>query len=176
MTEPFVDSRTFAEELDGVDPLAAFRQRFKFPTWRDGRSPIYLCGNSLGLQSDLARTYVEQELDAWSTYAVDGHFNSERPWMSYHRLAAGGFAELTGAKESEVIAMNTLTVNLHLLMAGFYRPSASALSSRKRRSRRIDMPRHRRWHLPGSMPMTALSNGDHAAVTANCLSKTSRVF
>ena len=124
MTEQFVDSRNYAEELDSADALAHFRQQFRFPTWRTGHSPVYLCGNSLGLQSDLARRYVEQELDAWSEYAVDGHFHSGRPWMSYHRLAADGFADLTGAKPSEVVAMNTLTVNLHLLMAGFYRPSA----------------------------------------------------
>ena len=125
MTEQFDDSKAFAKDLDDKDPLAGFRQRFRFPTWRDGHSPIYLCGNSLGLQPDLARSYVEQELDNWSNYAVDGHFHSERPWMSYHRHAARGFAELTGARESEVIAMNTLTVNLHLLMASFYRPTDS---------------------------------------------------
>ncbi len=124
MTEQFKDSRAFAEGLDAADPLADFRQRFSFPAWRKDCSPVYLCGNSLGLQSDLARAYVEQELDNWAHYAVDGHFHSERPWLSYHRQAARGFAELTGAKASEVIAMNTLTVNLHLLMAGFYRPTA----------------------------------------------------
>ena len=70
MTEQFEDSQAFAESLDQADPLARFRQRFNFPTWRKDHSPIYLCGNSLGLQSDLARSYVEQELDNWSNYAV----------------------------------------------------------------------------------------------------------
>ncbi|MDJ0917077.1 MAG: kynureninase [Woeseiaceae bacterium] len=125
MTDSFQDNLSFAERLDADDPLAGFRQRFNFPSWRKDFSPIYLCGNSLGLQSDLARAYVEQELSNWAEYAVDGHFHSERPWMSYHRQAARGFAELTGAKASEVIAMNTLTVNLHLMMAGFYRPTES---------------------------------------------------
>ena len=120
----FEDNRAFAERMDAADVLAGFRERFAFPTWRDNFSPVYLCGNSLGLQSDLARQYVEQEMDNWSRYAVDGHFHSERPWWTFHREAAAGFAQLTGSAENEVIAMNTLTVNIHLLMASFYRPSA----------------------------------------------------
>lgn len=120
----FENNRAFAERMDAEDALAGYRQHFDFPTWRESWSPVYLCGNSLGLQSDLARQYVEQELDNWSRYAVDGHFHSERPWWTYHREAAAGFAQLTGSDEAEVIAMNTLTVNLHLLMASFYRPAA----------------------------------------------------
>ncbi len=119
----FEHGRQFAERMDAADPLAGFRERFAFPTWREAWSPVYLCGNSLGLQSDLARSYVEQELDNWSRYGVDGHFHSERPWWTYHREAAAGFAALTGSAEKEVIAMNTLTVNLHLLMASFYKPT-----------------------------------------------------
>lgn len=125
MSTQFEDSRTYAEAQDAADPLARYRGRFAFPTWRKEYSPVYLCGNSLGLQSDLARRYVEDELDNWARYAVDGHFHSERPWQSYHRGATAGFADLTGSRESEVIAMNTLTVNLHILMAAFYRPTDS---------------------------------------------------
>ena len=120
----FEDSKDFARELDEQDPLREFRDQFNFPRERDGREPIYLCGNSLGLQPKLAAQYVRDELANWADYAVDGHFHSERPWIKYHRLATRGFAELTGAKAHEVIAMNTLTVNLHLLMASFYRPSS----------------------------------------------------
>jgi kynureninase len=120
----FEDNREFAQKLDEQDPLGAFRRQFNFPRERDGRTPIYLCGNSLGLQPKLAKQYVNEELDSWANYAVDGHFHSPRPWLSYHRRASKGFAELTGSKSSEVIAMNTLTVNLHLLMASFYRPNS----------------------------------------------------
>ncbi len=113
----FVDDKDFARKLDEQDPLRAFRDQFNFPLERGGRAPIYLCGNSLGLQPKLAERYVRDELQNWANYAVDGHFHSARPWIEYHRLATDGFAELTGSKPSEVIAMNTLTVNLHLLMA-----------------------------------------------------------
>lgn len=123
MKTDFEDSREFAAQLDDADALADCRRHFRFPDWRDSASPVYLCGNSLGLQSDRARRYVEQELDNWARYAVDGHFHSERPWLSYHRQATEGFAALIGASEREVVAMNTLTVNLHLLMQSFYRPS-----------------------------------------------------
>jgi kynureninase len=118
----FEDSPEFAAKLDAEDPLREFRARFNFPLERNGYSPVYLCGNSLGLQPRLAEKYVREELEHWRDYAVDGHFHSNRPWLSYHRLAVDGFVALTGAKADEVIAMNTLTVNLHLLMASFYRP------------------------------------------------------
>ena len=120
----FEDSRDFALEMDEQDPLRGFRERFLFPRERNGFSPIYFCGNSLGLQPKLASKFVQDELANWADYAVDGHFHSERPWISYHRRATQGFAELTGANPSEVVAMNTLTVNLHLLMASFYRPTS----------------------------------------------------
>lgn len=121
----FVDSRAFAEAQDQGDSLRSFRKKFRFPADRNGHSPVYLCGNSLGLQPELAAQYVQEELEKWADFAVDGHFHSNRPWLSFHRLATEGFASLTGAKHSEVVAMNTLTVNLHLLMASFYRPTAS---------------------------------------------------
>ena len=120
----YEDTREFAVALDRADPLARFRQQFNFPRERDGRAPVYFCGNSLGLQPKLAVDYVQQELQNWRDYAVDGHFHSERPWITYHQLATDGFASLAGAEPGEVVAMNTLTVNLHLLMASFYRPDA----------------------------------------------------
>ena len=117
------DSRAFAVSLDHKDPLASFREQFNFPCDKNGLSPVYLCGNSLGLQPKRAVEFVQNELQDWKDYAVDGHFHSERPWINYHQRATAGFARLTGAKPGEVVAMNTLTVNLHLLMASFYRPT-----------------------------------------------------
>ena len=119
----YEDSLNFAESLDREDPLASFRRQFNFPREKNGFSPVYLCGNSLGLQPKLAVDFVQRELEKWQDLAVDGHFCSERPWLSYHQHATAGFAELTGAKPSEVVAMNPLTVNLPLLMASFYRPT-----------------------------------------------------
>ncbi len=120
----YEDSRGFAATQDRADSLATFREQFNFPLQRGDRSPVYLCGNSLGLQPRLAVQFVDDELRNWKDYAVDGHFHSDRPWISYHRRCAAGFAELTGSLPGEVVAMNTLTVNLHLLMASFYRPTA----------------------------------------------------
>ena len=119
----FQDSREFAKTCDRDDPLAAYRDQFILPREKNGYSPVYLCGNSLGLQPKLAAEFVQNELGNWADFAVDGHFHSDRPWLSYHRRATDGFAELTGARPLEVVAMNTLTVNLHVLMASFYRPS-----------------------------------------------------
>jgi kynureninase len=119
----YEDSRTYAARMDRDDPLAEYRREFNFPREKNGLAPVYLCGNSLGLQSKPAVEYLEEELRNWRDFAVDGHFHSERPWMSYHRRCVAGFTALTGAKAAEVVAMNTLTVNLHLLMASFYRPT-----------------------------------------------------
>ena len=118
-------NRDHADRLDRDDALARWRDEFNFPVEKNGYSPVYLCGNSLGLQPRRAVAMVEQELAAWRDLAVDGHFHSGRPWVSYHRQAADGFAELTGARPAEVVAMNTLTVNLHVLMASFYKPTES---------------------------------------------------
>ena len=106
----------------GADPLGPFRDEFRFPDSRDGRSCVYFCGNSLGLQPRRAADFVQEELESWARRGINGHFRGTRPWLSYHRYATAALAELTGAKSDEVIAMNTLTVNLHLLMANFYRP------------------------------------------------------
>jgi kynureninase len=118
----YQDSAEFAARLDADDPLAGFREQFEFPAERDGRKAVYLCGNSLGLQPKLAAIYVQEELSEWARLGVEGHFHARRPWVSYHRNATAALAALTGAKPSEVVAMNTLTVNLHVLMTSFYRP------------------------------------------------------
>ena len=118
----YEDSAEFAARLDEEDSLAGFRDRFEFPGNRGGRRTVYLCGNSLGLQPKLAAQYVSEELAEWANRGVEGHFEAARPWVSYHRHATGPLASLAGAKPSEVVAMNTLTVNLHLLMTSFYKP------------------------------------------------------
>ncbi len=120
----FEASRKFAQSLDAADELRRFRDYFNFPVDKDGRRNIYLCGNSLGLQSKLAVQYIGEELEKWADMCVDGHFHGRRPWMRYHRETTGGLAYLTGANENEVVAMNSLTVNLHLMMTTFYRPDA----------------------------------------------------
>ena len=116
-------SRECARRLDGEDPLREFRDRFDIPEDRNGRNCVYVCGNSLGLRPKNAVGMVEEVLDDWARLAVLGHFQANRPWTTYHRLANDGFASLTGATTREVVAMNTLTVNLHVLMASFYRPA-----------------------------------------------------
>jgi kynureninase len=118
----YEDSREFADRLDRDDPLAGFRDRFEFPAERGGHRAVYLCGHSLGLQPKLAAQYVQEELSEWARLGVDGHFHARRPWVSYHRNATAALAALTGAQPAEVVAMNTLTVNLHVMMTSFYRP------------------------------------------------------
>ena len=109
-------------QLDAADPLAPFRNEFHFPQTDDGRPEIYLVGNSLGLQPKITREFILQELDSWQTRGVRGHFEGELPWMPYHEFLSETMADLVGAKPEEVVVMNTLTVNLHLMMATFYRP------------------------------------------------------
>ena len=115
--------RAFAEQLDRADPLAKFRDAFHIPTRADGSEHVYFCGHSLGLQPKAVGKFVQEELDSWARRAVDGHFESARPWLSYHERFAPSLAQLVGAQPLEVVAMNTLTVNLHLLLATFYRPT-----------------------------------------------------
>ena len=112
----------YAAELDESDPLGAFRGRFHIPQ-HDGADEIYLCGNSLGLQPRKAERYVTEELEDWQRLAVKGHFAGRRPWMPYHELFAERTARVVGALPSEVVNMNSLTVNLHLMMLSFYRPT-----------------------------------------------------
>lgn len=114
--------RSDATALDAQDALAELRSRFHIPRREDGAEAVYLCGHSLGLAPKRALQIVNEELNAWARYGVDGHFTSERPWLSYHEHASVGLAHLVGARPSEVVAMNSLTVNLHLLLTSFYRP------------------------------------------------------
>ena len=120
----FESSASFAQRMDADDPLAAFQDQFHMPLDQKGQKCIYLCGNSLGLQPKSVRESIEQELQDWQTFGVEGHFHAKNPWMRYHELLAEPMARLVGAKPLEVVVMNTLTVNLHLLMVSFYRPTA----------------------------------------------------
>ena len=115
--------RSFAEQQDRADPLAKLRDAFRIPTRADGTEHVYFCGHSLGLQPKAVGRFVQEELDSWAQRAVDGHFESPRPWLNYHERFAPSLARLVGAQPTEVVAMNTLTVNLHLMLATFYRPT-----------------------------------------------------
>ncbi len=112
-----------ARALDAADPLASFRSRFAIPE-QNGAPQVYFCGNSLGLQPHDARTAVVEELDAWAKFGVAGHFEGKHPWYPYHEFCRDAAAHIVGAQPSEVVMMNALTVNLHLLMVSFYRPTA----------------------------------------------------
>ncbi len=114
----------FADWMDQNDPLKSYRDRFHLPLQANGEQQIYLCGNSLGLQPKTVRTYLEQELKDWETLGVEGHFEAKNPWMPYHEFLTESMAQVVGAKPWEVVVMNTLTVNLHLMMVSFYRPEA----------------------------------------------------
>jgi len=111
-----------ARVLDDQDPLACFRERFWIPEVA-GQQQIYLVGNSLGLQPKNVAAIVNQELETWQRLGVRGHFESQRPWLPWHELLTSGMAQIVGAQEDEVVVMNSLTTNLHLMMATFYRPS-----------------------------------------------------
>jgi kynureninase len=111
-----------ARQLDAADPLKDFRGRFRLPIGHDGLPLVYLCGHSLGAQPAAADECIAEVMDDWHRLAVEGHFEARHPWIQYHERLAGGIARLVGAQPHEVIAMNTLTVNLHLMLASFYRP------------------------------------------------------
>jgi len=125
MKTNFQASKSFALEMDAKDPLAKYRERFYIPKTKNGDDCIYLCGNSLGLQPKTVRAYVEQELNDWETLGVEGHFHAKHPWMPYHEFLTDQTARLVGAKPIEAVVMNSLTVNLHLMMVSFYRPTPS---------------------------------------------------
>jgi kynureninase len=113
-----------ARTRDTADALASYRGRFAIPRDEAGRDKAYFCGNSLGLMPLATRDAVAAELGAWAAHAVEGHFRGEHPWMPYHRFVRDPLAAIAGAMPHEVVAMNSLTVNLHLLMVSFYRPRA----------------------------------------------------
>src|SRR5437016_5080131 len=121
----FSADEDFAQKLDAEDPLRHFRERFHLPLGKDGKPLIYFAGNSLGLMPRAARKIVKQELDNWAELAVDAHHRAGTPWYSYHESLREPTARLIGAQPNEVICMNSLTVNLHLMMATFYRPTKS---------------------------------------------------
>jgi kynureninase len=116
--------REYARALDAADPLATWHDRFVLPrNVRDGSEIVYLCGHSLGAQPVLATECVEEVMRDWRSLGVEGHFDARHPWMSYHERLAQPLAEIVGADAGEVIAMNSLTANLHLMLVSFYRPT-----------------------------------------------------
>lgn len=118
----FQNSLAFARQLDRQDSLKKYRSKFLIPKV-SGKPSIYFTGNSLGLQPIATRKFITEELTDWATLGVEGHVHARRPWLSYHKFSKKALAALTGAKPSEVVAMNHLTVNLHLMLTSFYRPT-----------------------------------------------------
>jgi kynureninase len=115
-------TRAFARAMDEQDPLKEMRDAYYFPQHKDSDC-LYFCGNSLGLQPKGTAEALQKELAHWKQYGVEGHFRGERPWLYYHKFLVPQTAKIVGAKTSEVVVMNTLTVNLHLMMVSFYRPT-----------------------------------------------------
>lgn len=118
----FENNREFAQDLDAKDELRKYRDEFLFPKV-NGKQVIYFTGNSLGLQPKRTKSYVDEVMSDWANLAVEGHFYADKPWWDYHERFAVPLSEIVGAKPTEVTVMNTLTVNLHLLMVSFYRPT-----------------------------------------------------
>ncbi|HEY1905868.1 MAG TPA: kynureninase, partial [Myxococcaceae bacterium] len=118
------EGRALATDLDARDALGPLRDSFLFPRGLDGEPVVYLTGNSLGLQPRTVKNRVQEVLDDWAGRGVEGHVQGDSPWLPYHHFLTGPTARLVGAQPEEVVVMNTLTVNLHLLMVSFYRPTA----------------------------------------------------
>src|SRR6266513_6315071 len=125
MSMTFSTDDDFAVHLDNEEPLRRFREKFHLPLGADGKPFIYFAGHSLGLMPKAARQIIERELDDWAKRGVDAHHGAGTPWYSYHETLREPTARLVGAQPNEVICMNSLTVNLHLMMATFYRPTNS---------------------------------------------------
>ncbi len=123
MNYTFDNTKAFAQKLDQEDPLKDFQAKFHFPIQKNGSPYVYLCGNSLGLQPKNVKEALDQELSDWSEYGVEGHFHAKNPWMPYHEFLTDAMAKVVGAKPHEVVVMNTLSVNLHLMMVSFYNPT-----------------------------------------------------
>ena len=113
----------YAKTQDQNDPLAHCRSQFHIPKDKEGNDWLYFTGNSLGLQPKSTQKYIQQELNDWANLGVEGHFEAKNPWMPYHEFLTESMAKIVGAKPIEVVVMNTLTTNLHLLMVSFYRPT-----------------------------------------------------
>jgi kynureninase len=122
-SENFENSRLFARSMDEIDSLKHFREKFYIPKQANGEDAIYFTGNSLGLQPRTTRDYIEQELKDWEILGVEGHLQAKNPWLPYHEFVTGQMANIVGAKPIETVVMNSLTVNLHLLIISFYRPT-----------------------------------------------------
>jgi kynureninase len=118
----FENSLAFARKLDKQDSLKSFRKQFHLPKVK-GKQAIYFTGNSLGLQPKSAKAFINQELEDWAALGVEGHTHAKRPWLYYHKFSKKALAQLVGAKTSEVVSMNQLTVNLHLMLVSFYKPT-----------------------------------------------------
>src|SRR6478736_2478694 len=117
----FDNSLQGAQNMDSQDTLSSFRNKFYIPQ-ADGKDAVYFTGNSLGLQPKTAMAALEQELEDWKNLGVEGHFHGKNPWFHYHKFLTEKAARVVGAKPIEVVVMNNLTVNLHLMMVSFYRP------------------------------------------------------
>ena len=119
----FQNTLAYAKAQDAIDPLKSYRTKFHIPKDAAGNEWLYFCGNSLGLQPKVTQEYIQQELNDWANLGVEGHFEAKTPWMPYHEFLTENMARIVGAKPIEVVIMNTLTTNLHLLMVSFYQPT-----------------------------------------------------
>lgn len=117
------NSLEYAKNQDLIDPLASFRNKFHIPKDKLGEELIYLCGNSLGLQPKITSDYIKESLTDWANLGVEGHTQAKHPWLPYHEFLTENMAKIVGAKPSEVVVMNTLTTNLHLMMVSFFQPT-----------------------------------------------------
>ncbi len=120
----FQNTREFAQQLDAQDELKNYRDEFIFPQ-HNGKNVVYFTGNSLGLQPKRTKQYVDEVMSDWANLAVEGHFYANKPWWDYHERFAQPLSQIVGAKPLEITVMNTLTINLHLLMVSFYQPTAT---------------------------------------------------
>ncbi|MEX2350221.1 MAG: kynureninase [Flavobacteriaceae bacterium] len=123
MNTTYQATLAYAKEQDKQDPLHRFREKFHIPKDNEGNDIVYLCGNSLGLQPKNTQKYIQKELDDWAKLGVEGHTEAQHPWLPYHEFLTNAMAKIVGAKPQEVVMMNTLTTNLHLLMVSFYQPT-----------------------------------------------------
>ena len=119
----YSNTLAFAQKMDKADPLRSFKKRFHFPKHTDGKNKIYFCGNSLGLQPKTTKKHIDGILKNWQDRGVEGHFAGEQPFTTYPESLSKSMAKIVGAKPQEVVVMNTLTVNIHLMMVSFYRPT-----------------------------------------------------
>ena len=120
----YKSTKDFALSLDKQDTLSKYRKQFHIPLQENGKEHIYLCGNSLGLQPKKTKEFINQEMTDWANLGVEGHLKAKKPWLPYHEFLSNSYANIVGSKTTEVVAMNTLTVNLHLMMVSFYRPTS----------------------------------------------------